>query len=134
VAAMKTLISVYTAVIGTIKLKGDRRLKKWLNDVEANHPSLSYFVKKRIITDNLYGVDIMEEATEIAKLRLFLDILTLCAIWNSFVYDSLLRLKVSANINYFFVYSTQVPQIKTGTRYFNEIVERAQGFKPLSDS
>jgi hypothetical protein len=76
----------------------------------------------------------MEEATEIAKLRLFLDILTLCAIWNSFVYDSLLRLKVSANINYFFVYSTQVPQIKTGTRYFNEIVERAQGFKPLSDS
>ena len=76
VAAMKTLISVYTAVIGTIKLKGDRRLKKWLNEVEANHPSLSYFVKKRIITDNLYGVDIMEEATEIAKLRLFLALVS----------------------------------------------------------
>ncbi len=76
VAAMKTLISVYTAVIGTIKLKGDRRLKKWLKDVEANHPSLSYFVKKRIITDNLYGVDIMEEATEIAKLRLFLALVS----------------------------------------------------------
>jgi hypothetical protein len=40
VAAMKTLISVYTAVVGTIKLKGDRRLKNWLKDVEANHPSL----------------------------------------------------------------------------------------------
>lgn len=76
VAAMKTLISVYTAVIGTIKLKGDRRLKKWLSEVEANHPSLSYFVKKRIITDNLYGVDIMEEATEIAKLRLFLALVS----------------------------------------------------------
>lgn len=76
VAAMKTLISVYTAVIGTIKLKGDRRLTKWLNEVEANHPSLSYFVKKRIITDNLYGVDIMEEATEIAKLRLFLALVS----------------------------------------------------------
>ena len=76
VAAMKTLISVYTAVIGTIKLKGDRRLKKWLNEVEANHPSLPYFVKKRIITDNLYGVDIMEEATEIAKLRLFLALVS----------------------------------------------------------
>jgi len=76
VAAMKTLISVYTAVIGTIKLKGDRRLKKWLTEVEANHPSLSYFVKKRIITDNLYGVDIMEEATEIAKLRLFLALVS----------------------------------------------------------
>ncbi|HBY78148.1 MAG TPA: ATP-binding protein, partial [Cyanobacteria bacterium UBA11148] len=76
VAAMKTLISVYSAVIGTIKLKGDRRLKKWLNEVEANHPSLPYFVKKRIITDNLYGVDIMEEATEIAKLRLFLALVS----------------------------------------------------------
>jgi len=29
-------------------------------------------VKKQIITNNLYGVDLMEEATEIAKLRLFL--------------------------------------------------------------
>ncbi|MEQ8467357.1 Eco57I restriction-modification methylase domain-containing protein [Coleofasciculus sp. E1-EBD-02] len=76
VAAMKTLISVYTAVIGTIKLKGDRRLKAWLNKIEENHPSLSYFVKKRIITDNLYGVDIMEEATEIAKLRLFLALVS----------------------------------------------------------
>ena len=73
---MKTLILVYTAVVGTIKLKGDRRLKQWLKDVEAKHPSLSYFVKKRIITDNLYGVDIMEEATEIAKLRLFLALVS----------------------------------------------------------
>ncbi|HMF57576.1 MAG TPA: RNA-binding domain-containing protein, partial [Pyrinomonadaceae bacterium] len=36
------------------------------------HPSVNYYIKKRIITDNLFGVDIMEEATEIAKLRLFL--------------------------------------------------------------
>jgi len=77
VAAMKTLISVYTAVIGTVELKGDRRLKKWLDEeVKAKHPSLAYFVKKRIITDNLYGVDIMEEATEITKLRLFLALLS----------------------------------------------------------
>ncbi|MGK7873812.1 MAG: DNA methyltransferase [Xenococcaceae cyanobacterium] len=76
VAAMKTLISVYSAVIGTIKLKGDRRLKQWLSEIESGHPSLSYFVKKRIITDNLYGVDIMEEATEIAKLRLFLALVS----------------------------------------------------------
>jgi hypothetical protein len=76
VAAMKTLISVYSAVVGTIKLTGSRQLKQWLNEVEAKHPSLSYFVKKRIITDNLYGVDIMEEATEIAKLRLFLALVS----------------------------------------------------------
>ncbi len=76
VAGMKTLISVYTAVIGTIELTGSRKLKKWLKEINRSHPSLAYFVKKRIITDNLYGVDIMEEATEIAKLRLFLALVS----------------------------------------------------------
>ncbi|WP_448572895.1 Eco57I restriction-modification methylase domain-containing protein [Trichothermofontia sp.] len=47
------------------------RMAHWLQEA-AKHPSLEYYIKKRIITDNLYGVDIMEEATEIAKLRLFL--------------------------------------------------------------
>jgi len=72
VAAMKTLINVYAAVIGRIKFLNDRNLKSWLTDIEKKHPSISYFIKKRIITDNLFGVDVMEEATEIARLRLFL--------------------------------------------------------------
>lgn len=72
VAAMKTLINVYAAVIGRIKFLNHRNLKSWLADVEKNHPSVGYFTKKRIITDNLFGVDVMEEATEIARLRLFL--------------------------------------------------------------
>ncbi len=69
---MKTLIAIYSAVIGTIELRGDSKLKQWLTEVRKSHPSLGYYIKKRIISDNLYGVDIMEEATEIAKLRLFL--------------------------------------------------------------
>ncbi|MGQ4809131.1 hypothetical protein NKDENANG_02533 [Candidatus Entotheonellaceae bacterium PAL068K] len=72
VTAMKTLIDIYAAVIGKIKFLNDRSLSCWLNQTEGNHPSMSYFIKKSIITDNLYGVDLMEEATEIAKLRLFL--------------------------------------------------------------
>ncbi|HOI36716.1 MAG TPA: ATP-binding protein [Bacillota bacterium] len=72
VAAMKTLISLYSAVIGRIKFLGDDELRKWLTNVERTHASVSYFIKKRIITDNLFGVDIMDEAVEIAKLRLFL--------------------------------------------------------------
>lgn len=72
VAAMKTLISIYSAVIGRIKFLGDAELTNWLANVEHDHPNVGYFIKKRIITDNLFGVDIMEEATEIAKLRLFL--------------------------------------------------------------
>jgi len=72
VAAMKVLINVYAAVIGKIKFLNQKDLTTWLDKTEREHRSLSYFIKKRIITDNLYGVDIMEEATEIARLRLFL--------------------------------------------------------------
>lgn len=72
VAAMKTLINLYSAVIGRIQFLNDRNLTKWLREAQDEHPCLSYFIKKRIITDNLFGVDIMEEATEIARLRLFL--------------------------------------------------------------
>jgi hypothetical protein len=38
----------------------------------SNHPNQTYFIYKSIILKNLYGVDIMKEAVEIAKLRLFL--------------------------------------------------------------
>ena len=40
----------------------------------AQHPNRKYFIYKTIIVQNLYGVDIMEEATEICKLRLFLKL------------------------------------------------------------
>jgi len=40
------------------------------------HPSRTYFIYKSIIIHNLYGVDIMEEATEICKLRLFLKLIS----------------------------------------------------------
>jgi Eco57I restriction-modification methylase len=42
----------------------------------ANHPNRRYFILKSIILNNLYGVDIMEEATEICKLRLFLKLVS----------------------------------------------------------
>ena len=38
------------------------------------HPKQDYFILKSIIINNLYGVDIMEEAVEICKLRLFLKL------------------------------------------------------------
>lgn len=43
----------------------------------AKHPNRRYFIYKSIILNNLYGVDLMEEATEIAKLRLFLKLASL---------------------------------------------------------
>ena len=46
-----------------------------LDSVNAlQHPNRAYFIFKSIIVNNLFGVDIMEEATEICKLRLFLKL------------------------------------------------------------
>ena len=48
-----------------------RDFRKILEDIDR-HPNHRYFILKSIIINNLYGVDIMEEAIEICKLRLFL--------------------------------------------------------------
>ncbi len=72
VAAMNTLIGIYSPIIGQIKFLHDPELSAWLADIEKKHPNIDYFIKKCIITDNLFGVDLMEEAVEIARLRLFL--------------------------------------------------------------
>jgi hypothetical protein len=45
-----------------------------LKSVNDDHPNLKYFIFKSIIIQNLFGVDIMEEAVEICKLRLFLKL------------------------------------------------------------
>jgi len=47
--------------------------RKVLANVAA-HPNRRYFIYKSIILNNLFGVDIMEEAVEICKLRLFLKL------------------------------------------------------------
>jgi hypothetical protein len=44
-----------------------------LADIDR-HPNRRYFILKSIIVNNLYGVDIMQEAVEICKLRLFLKL------------------------------------------------------------
>ncbi|HUT70287.1 MAG TPA: DNA methyltransferase [Desulfatiglandales bacterium] len=47
--------------------------RRVLAEIEK-HPNRCYFILKSIIVKNLYGVDIMEEAVEICKLRLFLKL------------------------------------------------------------
>ena len=72
VAAMKMLINVYGAVFGKIDFLNDADLKRKVAEIRREHASLNYYIRKEIITHNLFGVDIMEEASEIARLRLFL--------------------------------------------------------------
>ena len=50
-----------------------RDFREILEQVDK-HPSERYFILKSIVLNNLYGVDIMEEAVEICKLRLFLKL------------------------------------------------------------
>ena len=51
-----------------------KKFSDFRNILEAieGHPNRQYFILKSIIINNLYGVDIMDEAVEICKLRLFL--------------------------------------------------------------
>ena len=58
--------------------KGVRRFfEEKLEMMESDiHPSKNYFIYKSIILNNLYGVDIMREAAETAKLRLFLKLVS----------------------------------------------------------
>lgn len=44
--------------------------------LNEQHTNRTYFIYKSIILNNLYGVDIMKEAVEIAKLRLFLKLVS----------------------------------------------------------
>lgn len=55
------------------KYKDFRLTLEEMNE-KTRHPNPRYFILKSIILNNLYGVDIMEEATEICKLRLFLKL------------------------------------------------------------
>jgi len=75
VAAMKTLVNIYGAVLGRITVLKDGTLNDWRKRMEGEHKNVRYHIHKAIITDNLYGVDIMEEAAEIARLRLFLALI-----------------------------------------------------------
>ena len=72
VAAMKVLINIYSAIVGRAQLGNEPELKAWLKREQLAHHNIGYAIRRRIITDNLYGVDLLEGAAEIAKLRLFL--------------------------------------------------------------
>ena len=74
-AAMNILEPLYYDCI--TRLEGIERkspdTQKALDEIKSKYRSnIHYFIYKSIILRNLYGVDIMAEATEIAKLRLFL--------------------------------------------------------------
>jgi len=76
-AALKVLQSLYTAVLDVAAVQAQRSNDPALMDILVNvaaHPNQAYFVLKHATLANLYGVDLMHEAVEIARLRLFLKL------------------------------------------------------------
>lgn len=75
-AALNILEPLYEVCIGRMQefnQANDRLFRNELAEIAQRYRSnIQYFIYKSIILRNLYGVDIMVEATEIAKLRLFL--------------------------------------------------------------
>jgi hypothetical protein len=51
--------------------------------------------------------------------------LFLCAVWNSFVLDWIVRLKVTTTLNFFYIYQLPVPRLTAKDWAFAPIVERA---------
>lgn len=75
-AAMNILEPLYEVCIDRMQefnAQNPHLFKEELAEIQHKYRSnIQYFIYKSIILRNLYGVDIMQEATEIAKLRLFL--------------------------------------------------------------
>lgn len=75
-AAMNILEPLYEICISRMEefhAKDSSRFDDELSEISQKYRSnIQYFIFKSIILRNLYGVDIMAEAVEIAKLRLFL--------------------------------------------------------------
>ena len=61
-----------------IKIEDKQTRRLFEDELESleKHESKQYYIYKSIILNNLYGVDIMKEATETAKLRLFLKLIS----------------------------------------------------------
>jgi len=70
---MQAFLDEWARLEDTDQLARFNDFRQTLADVDA-HPNRGYFILKSIILNNLYGVDIMEEAVEICKLRLFLKL------------------------------------------------------------
>jgi hypothetical protein len=70
-AALEVLEDVYAHIADRIS---ELSPKSVVVKEIASHPNLRYFLRKHASIRNLYGTDIMEDAVETAKLRIFLSL------------------------------------------------------------
>ncbi len=75
-AALNMLEPLYIICLDKMEELGGPKYQDFADELKriSQHPNRHYFILKSIIVNNLFGVDIMEEAVEICKLRLFLKL------------------------------------------------------------
>jgi hypothetical protein len=71
VAALRVLEPLYEACLERMLSLRDRTTKRLLGQVRG-HATPAHFVRTLILRRNLYGIDVMPEAAEIARMRLLL--------------------------------------------------------------
>lgn len=78
-AALERLGSLYSAVLDAAEAAlvfGNHDFLDELVKEAGRHPSRTYFVLKHAAQQNIFGVDLMPGATEIARLRLYLKLIS----------------------------------------------------------
>lgn len=78
-AALSQLESLYSVILDVAEIHAKSSKNSELGeliDAVNKHPNRRYFILKHAAQNNIYGVDIMKEATEIARLRLFLKLIS----------------------------------------------------------
>lgn len=75
-----------------------------------------------ILPPNLFAGNTLIVSQPFARLD---ELLFAISVLNSFACDFVIRQKVSAHCNMFYVYQLPVPRLGVGDRFFNDIVERA---------
>ncbi|MEK9137812.1 MAG: ATP-binding protein, partial [Bacteroidota bacterium] len=84
---------------------------------------ISTIIPPRLVSENLQTCSVFRE--DGIRVVTNADMIVLCAIFNSIVYDSIIRMKVDANMNFFLVYSTQVPRLTEKDSAYELILKRA---------
>ncbi len=72
-AALEVLEDIYGGMLDAARVlaTGNPKIKEIVIDAD-NHPNRRYFIRKIAALNNLYGTDLMPDAIETAKLRVFL--------------------------------------------------------------
>lgn len=74
-AALNLLVPVYTSLLDAMdETPSNTEVDDLLSEVDGHKGGREYFILKHACLSNLYGVDIMPSAVEVARLRLFLKL------------------------------------------------------------